>query len=115
MPSMWAGSGYLLNDNRAAGEGKEEDDIGLCPHCQRVIRKSQWRACDGSLGWCARCAAPCCGNGPCAERFQREGCLPFLARIDKMLAEDYAKAQFRRGAGLDPEKPQLLIRPGMSS
>ncbi len=80
------GAGYLLNDNRASGQGKEEADILLCPHCQKVIKLAQWKAADGSNGWCSRCKAPCCGSGPCAAKFQKKGCLPFVKRIEHTVA-----------------------------
>jgi hypothetical protein len=82
-PYLTHGSGYLLNDNRAAGGVKEEQDVGICPHCQKVIRLQQWQvAGTNQRGWCMRCMAPCCGTGPCAEEFMRAGCLPFVKKID---------------------------------
>lgn len=104
------GSGYLLNDNTAAGLGKQEADVILCPHCQTVISLQQWKAADGSNGWCAKCAAPCCGSGPCAAEFQSKGCLPWIARIERIVQNEYSKAQFRRVAGLEPDQPTLTYR-----
>jgi hypothetical protein len=104
-----------LNDNRAAGGVKEEQDVGICPHCQKVIRLQQWQvAGTNQRGWCMRCMAPCCGTGPCAEEFMRAGCLPFVKKIDMLLTQEHAKAQFRRLAGLEPEPPPTFIRSGMT-
>lgn len=106
------GAGYLLNDNRAAHQGVEEADIILCPHCQKVIKLSQWKAADGSgaNGWCSKCQAPCCGNGPCAADFAANGCRPFMARIDAVIKAEYSRLQFRKVAGLEPEQPTLTYR-----
>jgi hypothetical protein len=110
------GAGYLFNDNRASGEGLQEADMGICPHCQKVINLQMWRAADGSTGkgWCMKCMSPCCGNGPCASEFAQKGCLPYLKKIEKMLTEEHAKMQFRRVAGLEPEQPTMFIKSGMS-
>lgn len=103
------GAGYLVNDNTASGHGKQEADVVLCPHCQKVIELSKWRAADGGNGWCMKCASPICG--PCANRLLTEGCKPFMAEIEKMLQRDYARAQFRKVAGLEPpEQPTLSYR-----
>lgn len=112
MKTLTSGSGYLLNDNRAAGEGKEECDVGLCPHCQTVIKLQQWRVLGtNQRGWCMHCMMPCCGNGPCAEEFVKHGCLPFVQKIEKLISEEHAKAQFRKVAGLEPERP-MFTYPG---
>lgn len=86
----------------------------MCPHCQKIIRLQEWRVLGtNQQGWCMKCMLPCCGNGPCAERFLREGCLPFVQRIEMLLSTEHAKAQFRRLAGLEPEPPPMFFRPGM--
>jgi hypothetical protein len=102
------GAGYLLNDNRAAGEGKEEADVILCPHCQKVMTVQQWRDSTGN-GWCMHCMAPCCVAGECGKAFAEKGCLPFIAQIERLIEHGYAKAQFRRVAGLEPEQPSLTL------
>lgn len=116
MRTVATGAGYLMNDNRNAGQGKHEADIVLCPHCQAVIELAKWRAADGGNGWCMQCMTPVCGT--CANRMllpldQGGGCLPFVKKIEMLLSEQHAKAQFRRVAGLEPE-PAMFIRSGMS-
>lgn len=108
-PFLTHGAGYLLNDNRAAGEGKEESDIGLCPHCQKVIKLQEWRASFPGNPMCMKCMAPQCLA--CAKRYPTEGCLPFVQKIEKLMSEEHAKAQFRKVAGLEPERP-MFTYPG---
>lgn len=105
------GHGYLLNDNRASGGALREYDVLCCPHCQAVINAQSWKAGDGGAGWCMKCAAPICG--PCANRMLTEGCKPFMAQIDKLLADDYRRSQFRKLAGLDPAPPAEFRRIGV--
>jgi hypothetical protein len=111
-PFLTHGSGYLVNDNRNSGGGKEECDVGLCPHCQKVIKLQEWRDIStGMNGWCMKCMLPCCINGACGEDFKKNGCLPFLKRIEKLMDAEYARSQFRKVAGLEPEQ-QLFTYPG---
>lgn len=90
------GQGYLLNDNRAAGQGLKEDDIFSCAHCQALLEGKKYKE-DG--GWCGRCMEPLCG--PCADKMLTEGCVPFKAKIDKILEEAYRRRQFSKIAGLE--------------
>jgi hypothetical protein len=111
MKTLTSGAGYLMNDNRAAGEGMEECDVGLCPHCQKVIKLQEWRDIGtGMNGWCMKCMSPCCINGECGQHFKTHGCLPFLKKIEKLMSADYARAQFRKVAGLEPEQSLFTYR-----
>lgn len=78
--SIFAQSGYLLNDDRASGGTRTEADVLICEHCQCTLLGAKWRD-DG--GWCGRCGAPVCGR--CADRMLTEGCTPFLAKVDQAL------------------------------
>lgn len=111
MKTIGRGAGYAFIDNRAAGEGKEEFDFLTCPHCQAGINLQNWRRADGQSGWCPNCQAPICGA--CATKMLTEGCKPFIAKIERALANDYRYSQFRKLAGLDPEPPASFIRPGL--
>lgn len=111
MRTLTRGAGYALIDNRAAGEGKQEFDVLTCPHCQTVINLQNWRRHDGQSGWCANCKAPICGH--CATRMLFEGCIPFLKKIETILAKEHREVQFRKLAGLDPEPPASVFRPGL--
>lgn len=81
------GQGYLLADNRAAGEGKDEDDIFACSHCQALMRGRDYKH-EG--GWCAKCFAPLCKH--CAKRAETQGCTPFRKLIDRQLEENHRRS-----------------------
>lgn len=89
------GQGYLLNDNRASGGKKEEDDVWTCAHCQKLVLGMKWKL-EG--GWCHRCMAPVCAG--CSDKMLTEGCKPFLKEIEKSLEEAYRARQNARVLGI---------------
>lgn len=69
--SIFAGAGYVMNDNRASGGTLTEDDILGCVHCQACIDKHNWKkygenrcyACDGPV--CSICKFDMAAGGGC--------------------------------------------------
>jgi len=94
------GAGYLMNDSRAAGEGVDESDITLCPHCQTTIRLQDWKKEreQGGGGWCRKCFAPVCG--PCLTLMLTHGCQPFIKLVDKALELNYRRSQNQKILGI---------------
>lgn len=89
-------AGNLAGQTGGHDSKKYEHDIQCCPHCQAVIKLDVWKD-DG--GWCGKCRKPICG--PCAERALTEGCVPFIARLEREWKMAGKLAQFRKLAGLD--------------
>jgi hypothetical protein len=108
------GAGYFVNDNTASGGTVVEDDVRTCPHCQAVILMRQWRLVggDGRMGggFCTKCNAPVCPN--CAAKMPTEGCIPFIAKLEKDFDMTVKLKQFMKIAGLEPEPQQLPIHLG---
>ena len=75
--SRFSGAGYWLNDDTASGGKKNEDDILVCGHCQRVIKKKEWLN-DG--GCCHQCDEPLCGDIKHANGFVEAGCAALAIR-----------------------------------
>jgi hypothetical protein len=75
--SIFNGSGYYLNDNRASGGRLEEDDLVGCSHCQASVRKVEWRA---HGGFCKACDSPLCVV--CAEEAIQFGCRNFKKLVE---------------------------------
>lgn len=74
-----------------------EADIKTCTHCQKVINLQTWK---DNGAWCAKCNAPVCGDGPCAARTEREGCVPFIAQLEREFGMQGKLAAFMKLAGL---------------
>jgi hypothetical protein len=103
-------AGYQWNDDSPSGGKKAENDVQTCPHCQAVILMQTWRKVeDGKMngGFCMRCSAPVCG--PCNARMAAEGCVPYIARLEKVFDMTVKLAQFRRDAGLEPVPKRPLF------
>jgi hypothetical protein len=114
MRTIATGSGFRLSDNRTSGGAKEENDVLTCPHCQAVINLQAWRKADHNQhGYCAKCQAPVCHAGPCAQDYAMNGCRPFIQKIERMLSNDHALMQFRKLAGLLPAPPASFKRYGV--
>ena len=109
------GAGYFRNDNRPSGGQQDETDIQSCPHCQSVIKMQEWRRItSGKLagGYCIRCDEPICWM--CVPEYAKNGCMPFLAKIDRYTDHQEKLRQFRKLAGLEPPEPaRELIVPGI--
>lgn len=73
-----------------------EDDVQVCAHCQRTLRKTEWRK---NGGMCFGCKKPLCLT--CAKVVHATGCKPFAAAMEESLESAERHAQFRRIAGLD--------------
>lgn len=98
-------AGYFKNDDRVSGGTLQEDDVKTCTHCQAVILMSQWRKVNaqGKMagGFCNHCNAPICPA--CTPKFYKEGCTPFIAKLERDFDMTVKLAQFRKFAGLEPE------------
>lgn len=71
--------GYLLIDNRSAGEGMFEAATLTCSHCQQQLIRNPSRIRD--RGYCPKCDHYVCDA--CEAHRSRTGeCLPFAAIID---------------------------------
>jgi hypothetical protein len=79
-----------------------EDDIQTCPHCQSVIRLSQWKQ-EG--GFCRKCMKPICNNPDCVKRTAELGCVPFTQALEQEWRLQGKLQAFRKLAGLDPQAP----------
>lgn len=93
-------AGYHWNGRE---KGKDENDVQTCPHCQAVILMQEWRKAENGKmtgGFCMRCSAPICG--PCNKRMAYEGCIPFMAKIDREMDATVKYQQFLKDAGLAP-------------
>jgi hypothetical protein len=51
------GAGYFLNDDRASGGKRDEDDLLGCGHCPRPVKKHKWQIHGGI---CFVCGKPLC-------------------------------------------------------
>lgn len=94
MKSRFAQSGYLINDNRASGGLREEDDILACNHCSALLRASEWKRAGG---YCTGCDKPLCTR--CLSEVGRTGCVPEVARLERAIADDYRRRQNARVCG----------------
>jgi len=94
--SIYNGAGYLLADDRASGGLRDEQDMLGCNHCQRLMKKPDWKA-DG--GFCHGCDAPVCPQ--CADRIPYHGCEKFLAMLEGQLEKKYRRDQNAKILGLD--------------
>lgn len=99
-------AGYFLNNSSSSQ--RQEADIALCTHCEKVILLQQWK---GDGGWCGRCMAPICG--PCADRMLIFGCEPFVRKIEAVFEAAIKLKQHRMIAGLDKQPsdyvPKLIV------
>ncbi len=94
--SVFNGAGYLRSDNRCSGGDLDEADVVGCSHCQKIMKKTGWKA-DG--GFCHRCDAPVCGL--CCDRIPLHGCEVFMRVLETALAKKYRLEQNARLMGLD--------------
>lgn len=95
-------AGYFVNDQ--ALRTRQEAHVQTCSHCQAIIKMEAWKE-EG--GWCAKCQAPLCNNHGCMARTALEGCVPFLARLEREMGAAMRFEQFRKLAGLEPIIIQL--------
>jgi hypothetical protein len=105
-----------MNDDTASGGQRSEADIRTCTHCQAIIKMQEWRKIENGAmtgGWCTRCMAPICHH--CQKRMQQEGCVPFIARIEREFDAVTKLKQFRKLAGLDEPAPPPVLFTGVTS
>ncbi len=96
MKSIFNGSGYFLNDDRASGGKKVEDDIVGCNHCHKPIKKTDWKM---KGGFCTVCDRPLCHS--CVERTHRFGCEgPEVLRLERALTELHRREQNAKLLGI---------------
>lgn len=95
-------AGYFVNDQ--ALRTRQEAHVQTCTHCQAIIKMEEWKH-EG--GWCAKCQAPLCNTPQCMARTALEGCVPFLARLEREVGASMRFANIRKLAGLDP----VIIQP----
>ena len=93
--SVFNGHGWFLNDDRASGGQKTEDDILSCSHCQKMMRKRNWQQ---RGAWCVNCVKPICH--PCSERMKVHGCEAFAMRVERAIDDNYRREQNRKIMGL---------------
>jgi hypothetical protein len=96
------GAGYHWN---GAGSEKEQNDVRTCTHCQAVILMQQWKKVENGKmtgGFCQRCNAPICG--PCNAKLAAEGCVPFIAKLERQFDMTTKLSQFLRDAGQAPKR-----------
>lgn len=88
-------------DAHTGGEGSRhiQADMQSCTHCQKAINLQEWKV---NGAWCAKCQAPVCAEGPCAERTEKYGCIPFMKALEEQFELQGKLQHFRRLAGLDP-------------
>ena len=55
--SIFNGSGFFLNDDRASGGKLEKDDLLGCGHCSKPVKKHKWVSAGGM---CYVCGNPLC-------------------------------------------------------
>jgi hypothetical protein len=97
-------AGYFRSDDRVSGGRLQEDDVKTCPHCQAVILMRQWRKIEAGKmngGFCQKCNAPLCAS--CTPKLLSEGCLPYIARLERDFDMTVKLRQFQKLAGLAPE------------
>jgi hypothetical protein len=85
------------------GKTKDENDVQTCPHCEAVILMQQWRKVEeGKMtgGFCMKCSKPVCGR--CNAKMQTEGCIPFIAKLEKHFDMTVKLQQFIKEAGMEP-------------
>ena len=97
------GAGYYYNWEQ---RGKSEADVQTCPHCQAVILMQEWRKiAHGKMagGYCMRCNKPVCDQ--CNKKMISEGCIPFIAKLEKEFDMTVKLSQFLKDAGMEPAAP----------
>src|SRR6266700_7765128 len=105
--SRFDSAGYFINDDRCSGGRLAEDDLLGCGHCQKALKRREWRE-DG--GWCSCCDQELCGDvrneagviiqEGCASKAYREGCKNFKEFIYRKIEEQYRQEQNARILGI---------------
>ena len=98
-------SGYTMNDDRNSGGKKTEADIQTCPHCQAVIKMSEWAKAPVQ-NFCLKCMKPACNHPACFE------CIPFIKKLEEFTDAVIKYERFLKMAGVDPEHAPPLYIPG---
>ena len=93
--SIFNGHGYFLNDDTASGGLKTEDDLVSCKHCQKPLKKVEWKL---RGGMCNVCTSPLCYT--CYEKAQKFGCTPYVEQLERAVNEDYKRRQNAKILGI---------------
>ena len=99
--SIFNGSGYFMNDDRASGGKLSEDDVIACAHvapgCRgAAMKKSEWKL---KGGMCLACAKPLCFA--CYGRATKFGCEgPEDKRIERAANELHHRQQNAKVLGI---------------
>lgn len=94
--SIFHGSGYFMNDDRASGGKLAEDDILACAHHGGAMKKSDWRM---KGGMCFNCSRPICHQ--CVAIAQRFGCQgPEEKKIEAAVNANYRAEQNAKLLGI---------------
>jgi hypothetical protein len=94
------GAGYLFSDNRAAGEGLQEDDVFACNHCQKLVLKSVIAERGGMCGQCNQIICIECYGFLLKPLDEGGGCRPFLQFLEAQLEELYRRDQNAKLLGI---------------
>lgn len=97
MKSLFNGSGYYLNDDRASGGKLVEDDMLGCKHCQAGIKKSTW-VMNAGYARCPGCDGFLCDS--CYDKAKVEGCQVFEKIVDRRLTDLYRRQQNEKVLGI---------------
>lgn len=92
MKSIFNGQGYYMSDNRCSGGTHEEDDFLVCKHCQKGLRKSEWKL---QGAFCHCCDAPIC-----TECDKSPVCTPFMKKLETSVDEAYRREQNAKILGI---------------
>lgn len=96
MKSIFNGSGYFLNDDRASGGKLAEDDIIACAHTNVAMKKSEWKI---HGGMCMVCGKPI--SAAAVARAQKFGCEgPETMRLERALSELHRREQNAKVLGI---------------
>jgi len=94
--SIFNGSGYFMNDDRASGGKLAEDDILACAHHGGAMKRSDWKL---RGGMCMACAKPICAH--CYDRTAKFGCEgPEEKRIAAAVNDLYRRSQNSKVLGI---------------
>lgn len=95
MRTLANGMGYLLVDNRTSGGRLDEADLFGCNHCDKLMRRQDWRE-EG--GFCHCCARPVCLA--CAHAMDIGGCVPSMKKLEQAVEQAYRREQNAKILGL---------------
>lgn len=93
--TQFDGHGYFMNDDRASGGTKTEDDILNCNHCQKSMKKTMWKMRGGK---CFVCDGFLCYD--CYSRTRQFGCEVYERQLVQAVDAHYRREQNRKVMGV---------------